>query len=234
MGIDINEHKAVSFNEHHDHRLVTCPTKNPKTTTIEDLLIHSIYRRTKTGDFRRDGNPFIYALKSKDGYKITNRELHRFKPSFYTILTKIIEHKTVDYILPMPSSHPIAHYLARRLARATDATVIDDFFCKQTTGNIIATFDLASVKPAHKKDVKKQLAAYRKMPANTLVSLKKIPNKIRCYFPPLVLNPGNTVTVDIENVLLVDDLLSTGTTLLSAKRLLRSRNLACVCLLSDL
>lgn len=215
-------------------RLITCPTKNPKVSSLGQVSVDSIYRRTKTGDYQRDGNPFIYALKRINGFRISNKELYKFKSSFYTILASSLSGHKIDFILPMPSSHPIANYLANRISRLTGATVINDYFLKQTTSGILNNFNHNHVEDKHKSEVLKQLASYQKLPANSQISLKKIPNKIRFYFPPLVLNPKYIAHTVTGSVLLVDDLLSTGTTLVSAKSLINSDNVKGICLLSDL
>lgn len=64
MGIDICSDKVITLNESHDLRLVTDIHKNPTNVKKNGLEISSVYNRVKKGD-RRDGNPFIYALKEK-------------------------------------------------------------------------------------------------------------------------------------------------------------------------
>ncbi|MCL6417882.1 phosphoribosyltransferase [Aestuariirhabdus sp. Z084] len=237
MGIDISGTREISINESHDHRLVTCPSKNPKISKINGLKISSIYRRTKTGDFARDGNPFIYALKQKSGYSISKHELAKFSPSFYSILEKVLEDQSADFVVPMPSTHNIATILARRVARNCGGELITDFMLKQTIGSVLEQFDLSAVHPKHKKEVKAQLATYRKLPPHAQISLKKVPNKIRQYFSPVIINSNYNDLGRKGKVILVDDLLSTGTTLSAAKKLVVEYGGDCdmaVCLLSDL
>lgn len=237
MGIDISGAKEISINEDHDHRLVTCPSKNPKISTINGLKISSIYRRTKTGDSKRDGNPFIYALKQKSGYSISKNELAKFAPSFYSILDKVLDSQSANFVVPMPSNHNIASILAKRVARGCGAELITDFILKQTIGSILEQFDLSIVHPNHEKEVKKQLATYRNLPPNAQISLKLVPNKIRHYFSPVILNKNYNDLGRTGRVILVDDLLSTGTTLTAARNLVIDHGGDCdmaVCLLSDL
>ena len=66
--------------------------------------------------------------------------------------------------------------------------------------------------------------------------VKDIDTKIRSYFSPLALSQ-NIVNPQGKKVLLVDDLLTTGTTLISAKELLAGNNVSSfqgLCLLSSL
>ena len=137
----------------------------------------------------------------------------------------------------MPSSHKIAEILACRVAKRCSAKVIPDLMAKRTVADVLETFELQVVPRKHKQEVKKQLAAYRKMPPHSLVSLKYVSNSVREYFPPLVMSDGYFDAGRTGKVILVDDLLSTGTTLKSARELVTSVGGTCssaVCLLSDL
>lgn len=237
MGINILENRAVIFDSSHDYRLITHPNKNPKISRKNKLEIASIYRRTKTGDFKRDGNPFIYALKNKNGYHISRQEIIKFYPSFYTILNKTLQGQTPDFVLSMPSSHPITTLLTKRVAKKAGAIPIYNYFDKITIGQVISNFDFTQVRRNHIKLVKSQLATYQKINPSNTVSLKSIPNKIRQYFQPLMINSAYQGEEIKGNILLVDDLLSTGTTLVCARNYLLSKQVTkikALCLLSDL
>lgn len=243
LGIDICKKNNVTLNDNHELRLVTSIHKNPVTTIKKSpslknkITVQCVYRRTKDGDYERDGNPFIYALKNYK-YSITNAELYKFKFSFDIITTSIATTNSPTYIVGMPSSHNIVSHFGRRIARKCNAIYINDFFVKQTVGNILDTFQHDEVKSPHKKSVNRILATYEKLPAHEEISLKKIENKVRHYFTPLTLNPSYTgPALSDSKVVLVDDLLSTGTTLLHAEKILSDQGVSvggAFCLLSDL
>lgn len=237
MGIDVSDEKIITLNENHQHRLVTCVSKNPTVSEIDGLTISSIYQRTKDGDFRRDGNPFIYALKQKNGYSIGRRELYRFRPSFREIAHKVISHTQADVIVTIPSSHAVVRLFAIRISRISGLPLIEGYFCKATIGDVLKSFDISVVKRQHQKDVKRILSGYKKLSPSELVMLKHIDNKIRHYFSPLAINPDYSGLPLPNRAILADDLLSTGTTLLSAKKLLNHQGVLCsqaLCLLSSL
>ncbi len=237
MGIDICDKRVVTLNEAHELRLVTNVDRNPVTSKLKKFVVKSVYRRTKDGDTERDGNPFIYALKRANNYSITSRELYRFRPSFKEILAKMHTGTDINYVVGMPSSHNIVAHFGKRIARAANATYIDDYFVKRTVGSQLEIFDHSRVKRQHQSQVDRVLATYAKLSPDEPMSLKKVKNKVRHYFDPVIENPDYTGVKLTGNVLFVDDLLSTGTTLQSAKTKI-DRNHANVlggyCLLSDL
>ncbi|SHF38342.1 hypothetical protein SAMN02745753_01850 [Marinomonas polaris DSM 16579] len=237
MGIDISREREVSLNTDHELRLVTSIVRNPVISNKEELTVKCTYRRTKDGDHDRDGNPFIYALKRKNSYSITMKELFLFSSSFKVILKKMSAGMDVDFVVGMPSSHSVVSHFGRRVAREFGALYVGDYFSKKTVGSVLADFQLDDIPEKHKVKVKKVLSTYRKLSPTEEVSLKKVENKIRKYFEPVIANPNYAGSALTGNILLVDDLLSTGTTLLSARKAILSQEVTlggAFCLLSDL
>lgn len=236
MGIDVSRTKYVTLNEGHHKRLVTCPDRNPAKQKLSNIFSYSIYRRTKEGD-RRDGNPFIYALKQKNSYRIETKELLKFKPSFNVILNKILAELPCGVLVTMPSSYPIAEMLANRIARKSRTQVFSDIFRKATIAEVLMDFDIGRVKPQHLPLVKAQLATFSKLNGTQEVSFKLMQGSIRHYFNPIVLNEARIDSLQGGDLVLVDDLLSSGTTLNRAKDALNQRNIGvsgAICLLSAL
>ena len=243
MGIDVTINKEVKFNETHEKRVITGVHLNPKKSRVGKnpcLNVFSIYTRTKQGDLGRDGNPLIYALKSLNGFTISKSELKAFKPTFSAIVDKTLLAWPHTCVLTMPSSSVLAERFARRIARKVHGVLVSDAFCKRTATEVLAEYRDRHVVPKskHKSDVNRILAELSKVPPNTLFSMKLVENNIREYFRPLKLNPACDQHLLMEGpVLLVDDLLSTGTTLLNAREELARMNIQCdsaLCLLSDL
>lgn len=149
----------------------------------------------------------------------------------------MVEQKPISYILVMPSSHLIAKRFAIRVARKSGAVLIDDFFLKETVGNIVDNFDFSKVSFSHIRDVKRTLSRLEKIHPQKEISLKNVNNKVRCYFPPVTYNDSYRGDMPDGNIILIDDLLSTGTTLLSARDILIDKGIDCTsafCLLSQL
>lgn len=243
MGIDVSANKDVTFNATHEHRVITAIHLNPKKSKVGKnprLDIFSIYTRTKQGDDRRDGNPLIYGLKNMHGFTLSYASLLEFKPTFSAIVDKTLNGWSYPYVLSMPFSSRVAEQFARRIARKLGAVLINSAFSKRTASEILADYHSRHVVPKsrHKSDVNRVLAELAKVPPNTLFSMKKVENNIREYFRPLKLNPHFDFAPLVGGtVILSDDLLSTGTTLLNARDALLEVKVACnqgVCLLSDL
>lgn len=245
LGIDISINKAVSFNPNHDHRVITAIDKNPKISmigTYPRITVFSIYQRTKLGDRNRDGNPLMYALKEISGYRIDLKELFKFKPSFIAILNtiKMSIHNTDISFVVMPSSSHVSQHFGRKVARSFHLAPHNNCFIKRTVKEVLVHFEHTenNIKPQHNKALKRTLSDLQSLPEHTLFTMKKIPNKLRRYFSPWKLNPiFNFIEIKGKNIILIDDLLSTGTTLVSAAKELSQIGLTCktaICLLSNL
>ncbi len=240
MGIDIEADGTIRFNGAHERLLNTSTDKNPSIKLIKGLRIQSLFRRVQTPGDIRDGNPFIYALKDKNGYKIDRKELWKFRVNFSEILDKALQFIDVDCVIPMPSGHRIASYLACKIARRHDGlpTVISDALRKRTVGEMLESYaGNTPVAGKHKtREYKSQIRKWTKMPSGTFVSMKEVDNSVRNFFHPLALTEG-VEDLSGKRVLLVDDLLSSGSTLKCAQALIEERQageVSALCLLSSL
>ena len=109
LNIDPNE-KIVSLTDNHNKGLDLSLINNPVYSTYKGYNVISIFKRTKLydiNDVQRDGNPFIYALKNKNGwkFKITDKEIHKYIKRFLEICKKI--KSSYDTIIITPSSSDI-------------------------------------------------------------------------------------------------------------------------------
>lgn len=240
MGIDIEADGTIRFNGSHERLLNTSTDKNPSIKIVKGLWIQSVFRRVQTSGDVRDGNPFIYALKDKNGYKIDRRELWKFRVNFSAILEKALQEIDVDYVIPMPSGHKVASYLAFQVAKRHGGapTVIPNALRKRTVGEMLAAYaDYVPDTGKYKtREYKSQIRKWAKMPSGTFVSMKEVDSSVRNFFHPLALS-GGVHAFNGKRVLLVDDLLSSGSTLKCAQALVEERQaveVSALCLLSSL
>jgi hypothetical protein len=220
VGIDVcEETRRISYASSHNQRVVTGSDNNPVVQIIRGLPVVSIFRRVKTGDPTRDGNPLIYALKGKHGYSLRYScavDLHEAAmPIIAKILTAI---GPCDAVIPMPSSSNVAGYVAKALARGCpNGLVSTPRFKKATMADALVRMRLPhNVAAKLRRDYGAQLRTMQRLPSGTLVQMKKIDNHIRHLIPAVVpLTPLQDLAG--QRIVLVDDLLSTGSTLLSAQ-----------------
>lgn len=239
MGIDVTADKDVLFNNTHQRLVNTSVESNPHVRMLDGLTIHSIFRRRKSRHGEGDGNPLIYALKQKNGYSISQEEILKFSPNFKAILEKVVADRSGAVVVPMPSSHPIARMVAARVVRSMPAAKLcEGLFAKKTAGEVSAELsgllDAGDVKKSIHSEVKgliRELGRSGEQP----FAMKNVGPRLRPYIRPIKLQAEISGQ---EPILLVDDLLSSGATLLGARDLLAASRVGveieALCLLSSL
>lgn len=216
MGINVAG-KTVSYTDVHQQLVNTDPTSNPSFTVIRKLTIHSIFRRERHNSLSGDGNPLMYALKGKNNYSIDLGEILKFLPNFYQIVDKYLPETEGVNIVPMPSSHKISLGIARRIQRRIpNSALAPDLLLKRNCLQVYE--DLSGIESPPKSYEFKQLLASLKKTPELPFSLKEVDTKLRKHTKPLALN--GSLPIAGAPVLLVDDLLATGTTLVCARDLL--------------
>lgn len=240
MGIDVTADGKVAFNDAHQNLLSTDVSRNPTRATKHGLVVQSVFQRRRSRDQKNDGNPLIYALKGKYGYTISRNEVRKFLAHFYAILEKCLAEADYDVIIPLPSSHPLNEIIARRVQRMLpEAELRSDCFEKKTVSQVVTEIDPTAMGSKKVRQAAKQLIHdLGEMPANRLFAMKNVNNhKLREHINPLSI-VGNLDGYPNARVLLVDDLLSSGATMVGAHNLLKDmKNMSRIdglCLFSSL
>ncbi|MEM9116468.1 MAG: hypothetical protein AAGD09_01140 [Cyanobacteria bacterium P01_F01_bin.56] len=242
------------FSNEHQNRISTDIAHNPTTlTTTHGLSIKFIFKRKKFKSKKRrksktrsgDGNPLIYALKGQRNHTIRISEIKKIVPVFYSILKKAIENEQFDYVVPLPSSSPINYIISRRIQRTKPKTkLLLNVFAKKVMAEVaqdLRGLDFSSINLGEsstdlKKEVGKLLSICDSKPGSTF-SMKLVNTQVREFLEicPLKLENGFHLP-DKARVLLVDDLLASGSTMRSAHWLLQGlgNDLECsgICLFS--
>lgn len=241
LGIDVRETKdgrrEVFYNAEHQNLLDTSTDNKPHRQKAGSLAVASIFRRRKARGGDGDGNPFIYALKGLKRYSISDDQLWAFRPNFLSTLSAYMKEAPFDKIAPLPSSKPIARYVAKKAGRYQPEAQLDThLFLKRSAAEVLADLEAKYEADEIPKKIKGEAAAListlRKSQASSF-AMKNVEQRLRDYIEPLVLAPGAPVAG--HRILLVDDLFSSGATLRTAHRLLTEAGaieVSALCLLS--
>lgn len=172
-------------------------------------------------------------------FQISTEQIVGFMPNLRFILGRLMAHRTYDLIVALPSSHPIASGLARRAGRFQPATPISyGFFAKCSNSEVAeALRNLISngqIPKTNRRDITSLIHTLSSSP-DAPFKLKEVENQLRCFTFPFKINEN--LNVQGLSVLVVDDLLSSGTSIQTASRLLiasGANKVSALCLLSSL
>lgn len=219
----------------HDNKewLKTRPQGNPTKEEIGGLTIYSLFKRLLASAKSRrkhrkipgDNCPIIYALKGKDNLTTDITSIKLLRESYSVIVNSFQaeEPNGYDLIISMPSSHNISRLIGKRLANIFTAHHSSDFLRKLTIEEALALLDRADISVEEHKTLSHRLRKQlTEKGFQGDFSLKGIPVPYRSGFPPLCLNNTTVVNNEPQRILLVDDLLATGTTLKTAHDLVKS------------
>lgn len=220
MGLTL-QNNLVLVDHTHNRLLNTSLTGNPKRQNLGgNLDVYSIFERLKSPHKAKksggDNCHLLYALKGKDGLETTFSSIKSLIPNFHAII-KALPVNGYDLVVSMPSGHTISSIFATRLAKHFSCALSHNVFQKITPADAlvilqglqIQTNEKIAIRGRIKRQVKRGQASF---------ALKDVPVPFRHYFEPLIMQ---TAPVGAFNkILLADDLLATGTTLLNAQSLM--------------
>ena len=245
LGILVNDNKVVTFTSETEQLVNTSLDANPNHHKLNDLIVHSVFKRlySRQGG---DGNPLIYALKGQKGFSISLKECGKFNPNISKILHNLMHGKDYEVILTMPSSHKVVEIFAKKINRINknNCILINDIFSKKTICEVYYDLQDLPLTPKYKKDIialRRSLERDLTNNPNKAFSMKEVATKDRMFIRPLKIDPAQiekVMEIKGKSILLVDDLLASGTTLTSAYNLLKemeiSEQIEAICLLGKL
>lgn len=234
MGLVILDKKVVVDHASKEH-LVTTLAGNPKRYKVAnehgDLDVMSIFTRLKaTSRERRDREvrqigdncPMIYALKGKDGLSTGYRSVREMLLVGAEIVLQA--HQASPWpndtvVVCVPSSHSIVGHVARQIERLLKFPIADGLLSKASVASAVADLESAialSKTYREQKDLRNILQFVKKQ---QVLALKDVSTRYRHLIQPVGLGP-NPVQSPHASILLVDDLVSSGTSLIAAKNVL--------------
>lgn len=241
MGINV-DNKVVTLTDDHQQKVNTSLEQNPTRSDDGTLNINFVFQRIKTrrreGDNNSDGNPLIYAMKEIRKYSIdpVHRDLCMVRAR--AILNEM--DFDADFVLPLPSSSPFCAEFSNLVSAVSGIQILEtNFISKKTIGETLADNRQGPALPMTRDERKaymSQIRQWQRSPPEAFIEMKTVPPLVRKFFEPMK-SAGRLDIEDGSRILLVDDLLSTGGTLLSARNALVGHNFAvtdAVCFLSAL
>ncbi|MFN0046274.1 MAG: phosphoribosyltransferase [Sphingorhabdus sp.] len=218
MGIDVSAQKVVTYNPAHQKRVITDPSRIPPSLVINSLKVVSVFGRRKVAQDNYDGNPLIYALKGKFGYTMPHGDFRQLLSCAQEIAPKALDGVQYDLVVPLPSTSLVTNILAKRVSRLNGGCSTVECLDKVNIGQVLATApNVNQVANRYRTEFRSQLHSMQVANPNDFFEMKHVPIALRSYFIPVI---ANHIAGQIANkkILLVDDILGSGTSLLSAAR----------------
>lgn len=231
LGFNVdNSAGLVTVDHSHNNYAVTSVDDNPITILYDGLPVTSIFRRTKGKRDKGslgDNSPMLYAFKKMDGLTTKYSSVASLAKNYFEILNKFCTEKEMewDIVVPMPSSHDIANILSRRMVRLGVAKKFEPDALKKITASEVQKqvkqLKISSRDRTKLNDFVKKFAKFNGW--NTDFQMKSITlAKFRMHINPIVFGKLNNTTPP-KRILLVDDMVTSGTTLTYARMALQKR-----------
>lgn len=225
-GININtENRTVSLTDNHSHGVDFSLLNNPIYDKIVDVDIISIFKRTKlydTENRQRDSNPFIYALKNKNGWKfnISDDDIKKYLRRFIDVCSKL--DKKYDTVIIVPSSSSLNERFMKSISNLLNIKdKINEYFIKLNADEVFDSLvdNIDEMRNDLGDNFNEALAkikqGFRKMKTNYFEA-KYIPKEYLKYIKYIDDNGENVSDmINNKNVLLLDDIVSSGNTVSS-------------------
>lgn len=222
LNIDV-DNKTVSLTDNHDSGVDFSLVNNPIYDKHNGYDVISIFKRTPLTDInntQRDGNPFIYALKNKNGWKfnITTSEITKYIRRFLSICKKI--KNKYDTIIITPSASDINEKFMNVISRQVDTDkIINEYFVKLTKEEIIDDdlIDTERIRNDYGDSYERIMSeihrSFRRMKGNTFEA-KYVKKEYLKYIKYIETNGDNNIRkyIDDKDILLLDDTISSGET----------------------
>lgn len=216
--------KTVSLTDTHSNGVDFSLLNNPVYSKYKEYDVISIFKRTKLYDIdnqQRDGNPFIYALKNKYGWKfnITNEEIYKYIKRFLTICKKI--NSQYDTIIVTPSTSDINEKFMKVISNQIKSKdTLNEFFVKLSIEEIIDDdlINKEQIQNDYPNEFNKVIAeihrSFRRMKGTSFEA--KIMNKKYLKYIKYISTEYNEdirSKIDNKDILILDDTISSGETI---------------------
>ena len=222
LNIDV-DNKTVSLTYAHNLGIYFSLVNNSVYDKHNGYDVISIFKRTPLTDInntQRDGNPFIYALKNKNGWKfnITSEEINKYIRRFLNVCKKI--NNKYDTIIITPSASELNEKFMKAISRQVNANnIINEYFVKLSKEEIVDDdlIDIERIRKDYGNSFNKVMSeihrSFRRMKGETFEA-KYVKKEYLKYIKYIEANDDNDIRkyIDDKNILLLDDTISSGET----------------------
>lgn len=232
MGITLKNRAAssdfdVSIDTSHNDGVDMTVGSNPTVTSLNGFDIYAIFRRRRLSVLEVDGNPLIYALKSKAPYHIDQQN----SDLMWEVANAVWAAWTCPWkptaVVPIPSSHDVSNVLAQKVADWLGIPFVSsDMIVKQTVLEVITAAEARladnSVPQHHVRALKKQLGKLGSSPPGKAFQMKEVKEvEVRPYLVPWKLD-GSLEPLAGHELVLVDDLIGSGASITTCSDFLKA------------
>lgn len=230
MGFVVDaEKRLVTVDHSNNHFCITTPQGNPAEITLGTLKVTSIFARTKgKRDINTpgDNSPMLYVLKGLHDLHTRRRDIGMLYASFREILPAYVGAGFQwDWIVSLPSSSPVCSRFAERVLKHTQQGVCQhNALVKITAVEVLRSVDDLKIKAADKTVLKTDI--FRFISNNgeeapfQIKSIRRV--KLRKHINPLTWGRVSA-TPPPRGILLIDDMVTSGASLVNAEAILKHR-----------
>lgn len=231
MGLKILGH-IVTIDPTTNEHLITSTLGNPKIFSVSNsqgsIDVVSVFTRQKSTSHQRrqrserrlgDNCPLIYALKNLDGLSTNFTTIKYLLDTGRAILGTHFQPPVGFSLVCTPSSHKIVKNFARAAGDILGASVHFNALEKASVASAIVDLQNAVLNATLYEDRKLLNNQIQKLKGQTILALKDVSPKLRLHINPVTLGANAS---NLGSVFIVDDLVSSGTTLIAAKNVLNS------------
>ncbi len=228
MGFVVDADRLLVTVDHsHNNFCVTTPAGNPAVTYHDGLKITSVFTRTKgkRGPVG-DNCPMLYALKGLHSLTTRSRDIGMLHASFRQILPAFLASGFEwDWIVPLPSSSLVCSTFARKVHQRTGIGIVQaDALMKITADQAMRNVEGLRIQSKDKTVLKGDIRRFiRDYGAAAPFQIKYAKAHLRHHIHPFMWGHVPAGTAPARRVLLVDDMVTSGTSLLSAAEVIRHR-----------
>lgn len=225
--------RLVTVDHSHNHFCVTTPNGNPTTITLDNgLKVTSIFARTKGKKGKRagiipgDNSPMLYVLKGMQNLTTRRKDVAMLCASFRQILPVYLGAGFAwDWIVPLPSSSAVCSRFADKVHKRCQIGIfqpaaITKITAQQVLNNVGQLRISAKERALLSADIRRFISHNT---PQTSFQIKCATTHLRHHINPLMWGNVPLGTTPPRRVLLVDDMVTSGTSLVCAADIIKNR-----------